>query len=60
MQIASRWQSPPNVPGHYAEGQCAKKGVVARQPYGNELFAARSDWFVTSENMLSLVRGVEL
>lgn len=33
MQQAGRWQSP-NMPGHYAKGQLAARGAVARIRYG--------------------------
>ena len=33
MQQAGRWQSP-NMPGHYARGQLAARGAVARIRYG--------------------------
>ena len=33
MQTAGRWQSPA-MPGHYARGQLAARGVVARVRYG--------------------------
>ena len=33
MQVAGRWQSP-NMPGHYAQGQLARQGAVARLRYG--------------------------
>lgn len=35
MQVAGRWQSPV-MPGHYAQGQFAKEGAVARLRYGTE------------------------
>ena len=35
MQVAGRWQSPL-MPGHYAQGQLAKQGAVARLRYGTE------------------------
>ena len=33
MQTAGRWQSP-TMPGHYARGQLAARGAVARVRYG--------------------------
>ena len=33
MQTAGRWQSPA-MPGHYARGQLAARGAVARVRYG--------------------------
>ena len=33
MQTAGRWQSPA-MPGHYARGQLAARGAVARLRYG--------------------------
>ena len=33
MQQAGRWQSP-SMPGHYAKGQLADRGAVARIRYG--------------------------
>ena len=33
MQTAGRWQSP-SMPGHYARGQLAARGAVARLRYG--------------------------
>ena len=33
MQTAGRWQSPA-TPGHYARGQLAARGAVARLRYG--------------------------
>ena len=33
MQTAGRWQSP-SMPGHYARGQLAARGAVARVRYG--------------------------
>ena len=33
MQQAGRWQSP-NMPGHYAKGQLAARGAIARIRYG--------------------------
>ena len=33
MQTAGRWQSP-SMPGHYARGQFAARGAVARLRYG--------------------------
>ena len=33
MQVAGRWESP-NMPGHYAQGQLARQGAVARLRYG--------------------------
>ena len=33
MQTAGRWQSPA-MPGHYARGQLAARGAVARGRYG--------------------------
>ncbi len=33
MQTAGRWESP-QMPGHYARGQLAAKGAVARIKYG--------------------------
>ena len=32
MQVAGRWESP-SMPGHYAQGQLAKQGAVARLRY---------------------------
>ena len=36
LQIAGRWTSP-EMPGHYARGQLAAQGVVARIKYGLEV-----------------------
>ena len=33
MQVAGRWESP-NMPGHYAQGQLASQGAVAKLRYG--------------------------
>lgn len=35
MQHAGRWQSP-SMPGHYAQGQLARRGAVAKLRYGTE------------------------
>lgn len=35
MQLAGRWQSP-SMPGHYAQGQLARRGAVAKLRYGTE------------------------
>ena len=35
MQTAGRWESP-QMPGHYARGQLAAKGAVARIKYPQE------------------------